>query len=134
MLEHIGRCQAQPAAEQKTGFGQLTERGFEIGSASDVMDQLIAELTPEHGADLRHLFGSGPEPVETRDQGGMQGRRNGERWRRACREDGERIPVVGAFENRLGQLLNEQRHAVSAISDLGDDLMGQRFAAGDLSY
>ncbi len=39
-----------------------------------------------------------------------------------------------ALQNALGQFLDEQRHAVGAINDLGDDLVGQRLSAGDLRY
>jgi hypothetical protein len=37
-----------------------------------------------------------------------------------------------ALQHALGQFLDEQRHAVGAIDDLGDDLIGQSLAAGDL--
>ena len=84
MLEQIGGLR-QSAPEQESGIGQLRQRGFEVRSASDVIDEFKAELTPEYGTDLRDLFGSGPEPVETRNQGGMQGGWNAERGRRARR-------------------------------------------------
>ena len=84
MLEQIGGLR-QSAPEQESGIGQLRQRGFEVRSASDVIDEFKAELTPENGIDVRELFGSSPEPVEARDQRGVQGRGNAERGRRARR-------------------------------------------------
>jgi hypothetical protein len=37
-----------------------------------------------------------------------------------------------AFQDALGQFLDEQRHTVGAFHDLGDDFIGQRLAAGEL--
>ena len=37
-----------------------------------------------------------------------------------------------ALQNAFGQFLDKQRHAVGAIDDLIDDLVGQHLAAGDL--
>jgi len=70
------RIAAAVRPEQESGIGQLRQRGFEVRSASDVIDEFKAELTPEYRTDLRDLFGSGPEPVEARDQRGVQGRGN----------------------------------------------------------
>jgi hypothetical protein len=39
-----------------------------------------------------------------------------------------------AFQHALGQLLDEQRHAVGAVGDLGDNVIGQCLAAGDPYY
>jgi hypothetical protein len=41
--------------------------------------------------------------------------------------------TIAAFDHGLGQLLDEQRHAISAIHDLVRDLVGQRFAASDVA-
>ena len=70
------RIAAAVRPEQESGIGQLRQRGFEVRSATDVIDEFKAELTPEYRTDLRDLFGSGPEPVEARDQRGVQGRGN----------------------------------------------------------
>ena len=37
-----------------------------------------------------------------------------------------------AFEHRLGQFLDEQRHAVGALDDLLEQRLRQRLAAGDV--
>ena len=39
MLEQIGGRRRQPAPEQKARFGQPLQRGFEIRSVSDAMDE-----------------------------------------------------------------------------------------------
>ena len=39
-----------------------------------------------------------------------------------------------ALQDALGQFLDKQRHTVGAIGDLGDDVIGQRLAAGNLRY
>jgi hypothetical protein len=39
-----------------------------------------------------------------------------------------------ALQDALGQFLDKQWHAIGALDDLGDDIIGQRLAARDLSY
>ena len=58
--------------------------------------------------------------------------RDRERRQRARRQH-RRDPVVATagFEHRLGQLLDEQRHAVGALDDLVDDLAGKAGIAGE---
>ena len=91
----------------------------------------MRELAADHGADLRHLLDRG-EAVEARHQRVVQGRRDRERRQRA----GQLVAVAGIreqarFQHRLGQLLDEQRHAVGARHDLLDDLGRQRLVARD---
>jgi hypothetical protein len=38
---------------------------------------------------------------------------------------------MGTFEHRLRQLFDEQRHAVGALDDLFDDLVGKTGIAGE---
>ena len=78
----------------------------------------MGELAADRGADLRHLLDGG-EAVEARHQRIVQRRRDRERRQGA----GELIAVAGVreqagFEHRLGQLLDEQRHAVGLGYDL----------------
>jgi hypothetical protein len=87
MLEQIGGLRRQ-SSRNRSGIGQLRQRGFEVRSARNVIDEFKAELTPEYRTDLRDLLGSGPEPVEARDQRGVQGLGNAERGRRACQNRG----------------------------------------------
>jgi hypothetical protein len=57
--------------------------------------------------------------------------RHGDGGQRARGQD-RRDPVVlvGPFQHRLGQFLDEQRHAVGAVGDLIDDLAAERGVAG----
>ena len=85
-----------------------------------------------HRADLRDLLGDRPEPVEPRDQRGMQGGRDRQGRQRARRQyRSDPVVAIAAFEHRLGQLLDEQRHAVGALDDLVDDLAGETGIAGE---
>ena len=83
------------------------------------MDQLIAELTSEHGADLRHLFGSIPEPVEAGDQRGMQCGWDRERHF-GHRRDGS------SLQNCFCQLFQEERHTIAALDNRLRDIVRQR--------
>ena len=51
----------------------------------------------------------------------MQCRRHGERGRRHAGH-GQSAAIGTGFDNGPGQLLDEQRHAIAALDDLGDDL------------
>jgi hypothetical protein len=41
------------------------------------------------------------------------------------------VVAIGAFEHRLRQLLDEQRHAVGALDDLVDNLLGETGIASE---
>jgi hypothetical protein len=63
----------------------------------------------------------------------VQARRDRE-WRQ-CAIEHVAIRLLAqqaALQDALGQFLDEQRHAVGALYDLGDDLIGQRLVAGNL--
>ena len=65
----------------------------------------------------------------------MQGRRDRERLQRTVEHAAVVLPAQQtALQDALGQFLDEQRHAVGALGNLGDDLVGQCLAAGDLRY
>ena len=90
----------------------------------------MRELAPERRADLRHLARR-RQAIEPRQQRGVQRRRDRQRRHRPR----HRVVIAGvrehaALEHGLGQLLDEQRHAVGALDDLVGDLLGQRLAAG----
>ncbi len=125
------------AAKQEPGIAELIQRGlqFPLGTLRHRLDQLIGKLAAEHRADLRDLLGDRPEPVEPRHQRGMQGRRHRQRGKR-CRSQHRSNPVAlrGAFQHRLGQLLDKERHPVGALDDLGDDIRGERGIAGQLLH
>src|SRR5215831_12604431 len=54
--------------------------------------------------------------------------------RRSSRAISESCSVVGIPTSDTAQFLDKQRHAVGAINDLSEDLVGQASAAGDLRY
>jgi hypothetical protein len=84
-----------------------------------LLDQFVAELATDDRAYLSNFLGDGPEPIEAREQRGMQ--RGGDRslGQRACfQHRGDLAVPVATFEHRLGQLFDEQRYAVSAFDDL----------------
>ena len=61
----------------------------------------------------------------------MQGRRHRQRGQRCRRQHrGNPVALRGAFQHRLGQLLDKQRHPVGALDDLRDDIGGERGIAG----
>ena len=91
----------------------------------------MAELAADHGGGLRDFLDR-REAVEPGHQRVVQGR--GDRKRR--QGTGQLVTIAGIgqqarFQHRLGQLLDEQRHAVGARHDLLDDLRRQRLVARD---
>jgi len=117
MLEQVGGVRGDAATEQQPGLREPVEPGpqLDVGPLRHRVDQIVAELAAEHGTDLPNLFGDSAEPVEPRDQRGMQGGRYRKGGRRARRQHGV---AVAALKHRLGQLFDEERHAAvrSAIS------------------
>ena len=72
--------------------------------------------------------------VEPRRERGVKSRRDRERRQRAL----EHVSIVflaqqPALQDILGQFLDKQWHAVGAIDDLGDNIIGQCLA-GDLGH
>ena len=110
----------------------MVQLGF--GVRGDGGDQFIAELAPDRRADLRDLLDR-RETIEPRHQRIAQG----ERYRERARSRGifvavARIPEIGGFQDRLGQLLDKQRHAVGLEQDLFQQIRGQRLAVGEPGY
>ena len=80
----------------------------------------MGELAADRGADLRDLLDRG-EAVEARKQRVVERRGDRERRQRAGKLVAvARVREQARLEHRLGQLLDEQGHAVG----LGDDLRG----------
>jgi len=64
----------------------------------------------------------------------MQCRRNRQARQRACRQYRcNPVLLVGVFEHDSRQLLDEQRHAVGTLDDLGNDFASQWRVAGELA-
>ena len=114
-----------PRAKQQLGLDQPGERVLQhlIGQPGDRRQQFVGKLAADRGADLQHLARRA-EPVDARHQRGLQRGRNGELL--------HRLVELFALEHRLGQFLDEQRHAVGALDDLLEQRLRQRLAAGDV--
>ena len=80
----------------------------------------MGELAADHGADLRHLLDRrrAGRAAPSASPAASPGSRAAAAGRRA-RSGRLRLATSAGFEHRLGQLLDEQRHAVG----LGDDLV-----------
>ena len=64
----------------------------------------------------------------------MQCRRDRQTRQRACRQYRcDAVVLVGAFEHRPRQLLDEQGHAIGALDDLLDDFASQSRVPGKLA-
>ena len=115
-------------AEEQPGTGQAVECRPEVRlrPLRHRLDQLVPEFAADHRSDLRDLLGDRAEPIEPRNQRSVQGGRDRKgRRRAACEHDG----AFGAFQHRLRQLLDKQRHPVGTLDDLGDDIGGRDLIA-----
>ena len=99
MLEDIGRIRRLAAGKDQFRCTQLSERRLQWGAGNrcDGGEQAIREFTPERGTDLCNLL-DGDEPIETRDQGIVEGLRNRERpqgcgWRCTGRPRDAAVPI-----------------------------------------
>ena len=132
MLEGVDRLRGLAAAEHQLRADEPVESLLQpvVRLLGHGAEQRIGELAADGGADLGDLAYR-RQPVEPGHQRVVQGGRDRQRRQRAV----ERVtPVLlaqqAAFDNGLGQLLEEQRHAVGAGEDLLEDLGRQRLAAG----
>jgi hypothetical protein len=125
VLEHIDRLRRQAAAEDQPRADEPIERQGQPGSvqAGRVGQQLMRKLPADRSSDLRHLPGHRAETVEPRQQRGVKcGRdRRGRGW---ARGEGFARPLRAGLEHGLGQLLEEERHPVRALDDLGHQIVG----------
>ena len=90
----------------------------------------MGELAADGGADLRDLLYR-RQPVEAGHQRILQRRGYRQRWQRPVQL--EAIAAVdqhAALQHRLGQLLDEQRHAIGLGDDLLEHLVGKRLLLG----
>src|SRR6516165_9655231 len=97
MLEEVGGLRHDSAAEQEPGLDEPVKPSPKLVARPlcYLFDQLVAELAPDRRPDLRDLLSDWPEPIEPRDQRGVQcgGDCKGRQWaRRKDRGD----PVVVA--------------------------------------
>jgi hypothetical protein len=126
VLKQIGGLRRKPPAEQKPGFREPVEASPQLdgGPLRHLLNQIVAEFAAKHRADLPDLLGERPEPIEARDQGGVQCGGDRQLRKRTCRQDrGDPVVRIAAFEHGLGQLFDEQWHAVGTLDDLVDDVV-----------
>jgi hypothetical protein len=124
VLEDVARLGRGAAAEHQPGGEELVDRVLErrLRQPGHGGEELVRELAPDHGPDLRDLP-DGRQAVEPGHQRVLQRRRDRERRQRADRDEPVgALPQEARFEHDLGQLLDEQRHALG----LGEDLVQDR--------
>ena len=128
VLEGVGGVRRIAAPEHEARLGQLVERALQLvlGQPGDRFEQLVGELAADHRRDLRYVLDR-DQPVEARHQRILQGRRDRQPVEPAGQDPA--IAPIGQeirIQHRLGQLLDEQRHALG----LGHDLVGERCGQG----
>src|SRR5215469_18781101 len=99
MLELVDGARRSAAAKQQSGTGQPVERRVEFagGAARDRFDQFVRELAAEHSADLGDFLTRCTEPVEARDQRGIERGWYCERRPGNGRKDSGSAIAVGGF-------------------------------------
>jgi hypothetical protein len=132
VLKGVRGIRRRPAPEHQLGAYELFQSALQprLRHLGDGTDQLVGKLTPKRGCDLRN-FSSGRQSIEPGQKRGLE-----RRWDRQ-RDDrpGHGVMVSGighpsALDDRLGQLLDEQRHTIRTINDLIGNLRGQCLASG----
>ena len=133
VLEEIGRVRRRAAAKDQFGLDQLTHRFGELAlrESSERGDGAMVEAAADDRRGLRHLLHR-LQPIEPRHQRVVQRRRDRQRAQRAVQVIRVRALAQHArFDDRLGHLLDEQRHAVGLRGDLVEQRLGQALAVGD---
>jgi hypothetical protein len=87
------------------------------------LNSAIPNSRPTTRSDLGKLLGVRAEPVEARQQRGLQ-----------CLGNVAVPEGVAAVEDGLGQLLNEERHTPGALADAGDELLRECCASGGANH
>ena len=131
VLEGINRVRNLAPAKNQFRLHQLVKRLFQFlpRQPGDGVQQFVMEIATRDGADLCHL----PhrcQPIKTRHQRRVQRCWDRQRRQRTL-ENIIAIPFLQqpAFQHRLGQFLNEQRHAIGASENLVHHLLRQCLAA-----
>ena len=124
VFEDIGSLRRQVASDDETGLHELGESLIECGALQrrNRGQQLMVEFPADAGRHLCQLF-HGCEVVEPGHERVLQCGRNGH-----CRQDAialeavAGIPQLAGFDDRPGQLFDEQRDAVRLVRDLLEDI------------
>ena len=124
MLEGIDRSGRRALLERQPRLGELRQRLVQrrLWVRSDGGDQLVGELAPDRRTDLRDLLDR-RKAIEPGHQQVAEGRRD----RQAAGMPGifpavDCLNEVAGFEDRPGQFLDEERHAVGLAEDLVDEV------------
>ena len=129
VLEAERRARPGRLLDQQAGGRELVEQDAQLERAAvgDGREQGMGEAAADHRANLRHLAGRA-QPVEPAGQRGLQ--RGRDLMRPVLRQSLRRHRRTG-FDNGLGQLLDEQRHAVGPLEDLLDQFGRQAKLAAE---
>ena len=127
VLERVHRVGWMASADDQSCLLEVIQGGADLvrRSFSDSAKYFVRELSANGGPDLRDLL-ERPHAIETSHE--RVGQRCG--YRQLTPWTGENVTslLLGkkvGFEHRLGQLLDEQRHAVGLDDDLLDDFLGK---------
>ena len=119
VLETIVRLRARALGDEEVRVGEPVERGLEGGVVDPAhsTQQRVGEISPQHGADLRHLARFA-QPVEPSRERLLKRRR-------------DRLQPAGlaTLEQEPRHLLDKERHAAGALAYAFDDFRRQRSAA-----
>src|SRR5262249_18069970 len=100
VLKQIRGLWRLPATEQQARLRELCKASLEfgLGSLRYSLDQVVAELATQDRADLGNILWYSSDSVQARNQRGVKGSGNGERWSWASRQHcGYPIVLIGPF-------------------------------------
>ena len=132
MLERIVGVRRSAVPVDELGRDQPVQPLLQLRfrQASDLREQSVRELAADHGADLRNVPAR-RHPIETRQQRGFERRRQRDRaQRRAACRGGQ----LRTFQDDLGQLLDEQRHAIRPLDNAFDEVGADAPVTGGLRH
>jgi hypothetical protein len=133
MLEGVAGGGWWAAPQDQPGFEKPGHRvpQLVVAHRGHRRQQLVRELAADAGAGLGHLLDE-RQAIQPRQQRIVEGRGNRERRQRAGQLVAvARVPEEAGLEHRLGQLLDEQRHAVGLGHELRGDLVRQGLSPDD---
>jgi len=133
VLEGEDRLGHGAAAIDQPGLDQLVERAGELArrQGRNGLQQLVGEAPPERAPHLRRLARR-LQAVQAGEERGLQRLRDDQIRERSLHRPAT-VPLGqdAALQHRLGELLDEERHAVGARQDRLEHVAWQR-ATGDL--
>ena len=134
MLEQIGRVGRRAAAEDQLGLDQAVHRVGQLclRQGGQGGDRAVVEAAADDRGGLGHLLDR-LQAIEPRHQRVVQRCGDRQRAQRSVEVKGVGTLAQHAqFDDRLGHLLDEQRHAVGPRGDLVEQRLRQALAAGGM--